>query len=112
MVLPPVIAQLAHGGRLGHVLVGQRRHDPLKVRPLPEDQFAERLARRAEECVAIGTRVLESDQLLGSLLQVLRARREPAAENVQGPAVDMVRAVLLNSWFLAWRDDSHAAVGS
>ena len=92
-VLPRVVAELAHDGGLGHVLVRQRRQDALEVGPFLDHQIVERLTRRPAEEIAITAGMLESDPRGRFFLQIPVARRETVAKGVQNPKIDMVGAM-------------------
>jgi hypothetical protein len=79
--------------RLGHVLLHQRRHDALDVRPLPDDQRVASLTGSLDEAVGIVVRVADTDDTGGRLVRVAVPGRELLTIAEQQPEVDLIGAM-------------------
>jgi hypothetical protein len=93
LVLATIGAEHSYHVRLRYILLRDRRHDPLHVRPLLTDQVVVGFASWFDEVVSVVFGVLEADKAVDLLMQVTIAWSELITENAQEPEVDLVGAV-------------------
>lgn len=94
LILPRVATELADDRCPRHILLRERGHDALDVRPFPDDQVIVRLARRPDQPVpTVVARMVEPDQASHLFVQVAITGSELVPKRMQDPEVDLVGAV-------------------
>ena len=91
-----------------HILLRDRGHDPLHVRPFLTNQVIVGFASWFDEIVRVVFGVLEADKAVDLFMQITIAWRELITENAEEPEVDLVGAVRISR--VAFRLDIRSIV--
>ena len=70
LILPTVRAEHTHHVCLRHVLLRERSHDALDVRPLRANQLLVRFSSRLDEAIRVVFWVLKSDEAIECFVEV------------------------------------------
>lgn len=93
LVLANIATELADDRRLADLLLPQRRHDPLDIGPLGDDERFVDLARWLDERITVVRCRMESHQRFDPLVDVAIPRRKGVAERVQDPEIHLIGTV-------------------